>query len=106
MQDSRTGMFLADGPLTIQRVPTVPLPVYEMPDLNYRLTAEFRGLEGQNPNSPSKDKIFKWAEFDSRWYEHVSVHEAQGASPGELCEAVMSPPGVLSLAVEGKGYTI
>ena len=55
-----------------------------MPDLDFKDTTEFRGLEGQDPKSPSKDKIFLWAEFDTRFYENVLIHEAPGAKPGKI----------------------
>ena len=59
------------------------LTVYEMRDLGFTQTTEFHGLEGQNPASPSKDKIFLRTEFDTRYYEKVYVHEAEDAEVGK-----------------------
>lgn len=53
------------------------LTIYEMPDINFMETEEFRGLEGQSPG-PNRDTIFANAEFDTRSYELVQVDEAQG----------------------------
>lgn len=52
------------------------LTIYEMPDINFIETKEFRSLEGQSPG-PSKEKIFEKSEFDTRSYELVQVDEAE-----------------------------
>ncbi len=53
------------------------LTVYQMPDINFMETPEFRSLEGQSPG-PNTERIFKNAEFDTRAYEMVQLDEAAG----------------------------
>jgi len=53
------------------------LTIYEMPDINFMETEEFRGLEGQSPG-PNQNTIFVNAEFDTRSYELAQTDEAKG----------------------------
>lgn len=53
------------------------LTIYQMPDINFMETEEFKGLEGQSPG-PNRDTIFVNAEFDTRSYELVQIDEAKG----------------------------
>ncbi|KAL5376798.1 hypothetical protein DPSP01_010209 [Paraphaeosphaeria sporulosa] len=62
------------------------LTIYEMPDISYRDTAEFKGLDGQ---SPPKDallhEIFEQARFDTRFYEETfSSHGSESDSSTPL----------------------
>ncbi|OCL11324.1 hypothetical protein AOQ84DRAFT_229528 [Glonium stellatum] len=46
------------------------LTVYEMPDINFRETKEFRSLDGQSePEKELLETVFKQAGFDTRFYE-------------------------------------
>ena len=53
------------------------LTVYQMPDINFMDTPEFKSLEGQSPG-PNMDTIFAHSEFDTRSYKLVQVDEAKG----------------------------
>ncbi|KAF2439030.1 hypothetical protein P171DRAFT_340638, partial [Karstenula rhodostoma CBS 690.94] len=61
------------------------LTVYEMPDVAYRNTPEFKGLDGQ---SPPKDallhEIFEQARFDTRFYEELP--SPSNSSPSSALE--------------------
>lgn len=60
------------------------LTLYEMADVDYRLTDEFRGLDGQS--EPSKDlleEVFKQARFDTRFYEEMGRLDGMGTGQGE-----------------------
>ena len=58
------------------------LTLYQMPDLNFMDSAEFRGLEGQS-EGPSKERIFKKAVFDTRGYRAVQTDQAPKDSSGK-----------------------
>lgn len=50
------------------------LTVYEMPDIAYRNTTAFKGLDGQsNPRDVLLHEIFEQAQFDTRFYEEYSL---------------------------------
>jgi hypothetical protein len=66
---------MINGPSTSRRLGF--LTIYQMPDINFKDTEEFKGLEGQSPG-PNRDTIFVNAEFDTRSYELVQVDEANG----------------------------
>jgi hypothetical protein len=53
------------------------LTIYQMPDIHYANTADFKALEGQSPG-PNRDTIFVNSEFETRFYELVQEHEAEG----------------------------
>ena len=56
------------------------MTVYEMPDIEYRMTEEFRGLDGQR--SPREDilrGIFEQARFDTRFYERLDAESSTSA---------------------------
>ncbi|KAF2469315.1 uncharacterized protein BDR25DRAFT_371866 [Lindgomyces ingoldianus] len=58
------------------------LTVYEMPDVSYRETTEFKGLDGQSePRKELLEGVFKQARFDTRFYEGVQVVEREGGVP-------------------------
>lgn len=61
------------------------LTVYEMPDVGYRETGEFKGLDGQSePREELLEGVFKKARFDTRFYECVQefgADVATGTSP-------------------------
>ena len=67
---------IADGSSPARRLGF--LTIYGMPDINFMETDEYRGLEGQSPG-PSRERIFKKAEFDTRAYELVQVDVVKGA---------------------------
>lgn len=66
---------IINGPSAARRLGF--LTIYEMPDINFMETEEFRSLEGQSPG-PNRDTIFVNAEFDTRSYELVQVDEGKG----------------------------
>ena len=48
------------------------LTLYEMPDVGYRETEAFKGLDGQSvPRKELLEGVFKKARFDTRFYECV-----------------------------------
>jgi hypothetical protein len=54
-----------------------------MPDITYRETDEFRGLDGQSePKQELLDGVFKRARFDTRFYEEVQVYEPERSKEG------------------------
>lgn len=61
------------------------LTIYQMPDIQYMDTEDFKTLEGQTPG-PNKDTIFVNSEFDTRSYELVQVHEAKGMEGSGMWE--------------------
>lgn len=92
-----------------------------MPDINYRQTAEFKGLDGQSePKQELLDGVFKQARFDTRFYECVQTFESEGCKegPGELLISAALQPAKgeeadfdrwykeehLSMLAECKGY--
>ena len=66
--------YVDDGSTPARRLKF--LTIYEMPDINFMETKEFRSLEGQSPG-PSKERIFEKSEFDTRSYELVQFDEAK-----------------------------
>lgn len=49
------------------------LTIYEMPDIDYRTTSEFKGLDGQSaPKDARLHEIFEQARFDTRFYAQLS----------------------------------
>jgi hypothetical protein len=80
-----------DGKSTLAQPQTVEnqnceydfITVYHMPDLAFRETAAFRGLAGQSvPDDNLVDKIFKQAEFCTRFCEEVATSgESEKAAP-------------------------
>lgn len=65
-----------------------------MPDIAYRETDEFRGLDGQSrPSEELLEGVFKQARFDTRFYEEVdgSIGDVKGeleeawSSSGQVC---------------------
>lgn len=59
------------------------LTVYEMPDIEYRNTAEFRGLDGQSrPKEELLKGVFEQARFDTRFYEEVQASEKEACEKG------------------------
>lgn len=67
------------------------LTVYEMPDINFRETKEFRSLDGQSePEKELLEGVFKRVRFDMRFYECIQVHEKEGgAAEGALLQLAM-----------------
>ena len=54
------------------------LTMYEMPDIAFRHTEEFAGLDGQSePNKDLLDKVFKNARFETRFLELIQTHESE-----------------------------
>ncbi|KAF2492681.1 hypothetical protein BU16DRAFT_490545, partial [Lophium mytilinum] len=74
------------------------LTIYEMPDIAFRETAEFRGLDGQSePAAELLEGVFKKARFDTRFYECVQVHERAGRAekgPAALIISAALTPAV------------
>ncbi|RDW56613.1 hypothetical protein BP5796_13078 [Coleophoma crateriformis] len=68
--------FVADGSSPARKLGFLTL--YEMDDIGFMETEEFRTLEGQRPG-PSRDRIFKKAEFDTRGYELIQYDDATRA---------------------------
>jgi hypothetical protein len=71
--------------------------VYEMSDIEYKDSAEFKALDGQSPPSQELlDGIFKNARFDTRFYtEAQSYSNPNSPSPGPstfLISAALEPP--------------
>jgi len=61
------------------------LTVYEMRDVEFRRTQEFRGLDGQKePAKELLEGVFKNAGFETRFAELVQVDEVEGARRGVL----------------------
>jgi hypothetical protein len=55
-----------------------------MPDVEYRNTAEFKGLDGQSEPDPELLKgVFKQARFDTRFYQVVQEY-GDSASTGAI----------------------
>lgn len=66
------------------------LTLYEMPDVWYRLTDEFRGLDGQSrPSEELLRDVFEQARFDTRFYEEVAKEVAEGSQRGMWCCVVI-----------------
>lgn len=61
------------------------LTVYEMRDIDYRESDDFKGLDGQSePSQELLEGVFKNARFDTRFYEEVQVYEKENARQGML----------------------
>ncbi|ORY12915.1 hypothetical protein BCR34DRAFT_459743, partial [Clohesyomyces aquaticus] len=71
------------------------LTVYEMPDLEFRSSKEFKGLDGQSePERGLLEGVFRRARFDTRFYEEVGRWEGEGGrgSPAPfLLTAALAP---------------
>ncbi|CAO2652045.1 Nn.00g003280.m01.CDS01 [Neocucurbitaria sp. VM-36] len=74
------------------------LTVYEMPDIEYRNTSAFKGLDGQSlPEKELLEGVFKNARFDTRFYEEVQVYGKGGGGEKKgpatfLISAALEPP--------------
>lgn len=66
------------------------LTIYEMPEIEFRQSKEFKGLDGQSePKKELLDGVFKQARFDTRFYECIQVHEnGGGAKKGKGLEKI------------------
>lgn len=66
-----------------------------MPDIEYRHTKQFKGLDGQSePKQELLENVFKQARFDTRFYEEVQIYESEGAKKGPakyLISAALQP---------------
>lgn len=59
------------------------LTTYELPDLDFKDSDEFKALDGQStPNKELFETIFKNAAFDSRFYEMKMDHHVDGVGEG------------------------
>lgn len=59
------------------------LTLYEMREVGFRKTEEFRGLNGQSrPDGRLLERVFRNAEFDTRFWRCVQVHEGVGVKKG------------------------
>lgn len=68
------------------------LTIYEMPDVQYRETAEFKGLDGQSePEQELLESVFKRARFDTRFYECVQEF-GKGVESGGFLPSYSSSP--------------
>jgi len=71
------------------------LTIYEMPDIEFRGSREFQGLDGQSePKKELLEGVFKQARFDTRFYECIQVHEKEGAKKGPaslIISAALTP---------------
>ncbi|KAH8590145.1 hypothetical protein B0O99DRAFT_691798 [Bisporella sp. PMI_857] len=66
------------------------LTIYQLPDLRFMETKEFKGLEGQR-EGPNRETIFEKAEFDTRAYRTVQVDAPRSSAPSAkylLCAAM------------------
>ncbi|KAF2807304.1 uncharacterized protein BDZ99DRAFT_364411, partial [Mytilinidion resinicola] len=71
------------------------LTVYEMPDIDFRTTKEFRGLDGQSePAAELLEGVFKKARFDTRFYECVQVHEKEGGAK-KVADGCVGPASLI-----------
>lgn len=67
------------------------LTVYEMPDVEYRLTTEFRSLDGQSAPSPCLlHSVFEQARFDTRFYALRSSTAARSDAPPRPASFLLS----------------
>ncbi|KAJ9645992.1 hypothetical protein H2201_008248 [Coniosporium apollinis] len=71
------------------------LTLYEMREVGFRETEEFRGLDGQSrPDEGLLERVFGNVEFDTRFWRCVQVDEAAGARKGPaplIISAALSP---------------
>lgn len=59
------------------------LTLYEMDDVDFRFSKEFKGLDGQSlPKEELLEGVFKKARFETRFCERVQVDEKSGARKG------------------------
>ncbi|KAF2265103.1 hypothetical protein CC78DRAFT_616242 [Lojkania enalia] len=73
------------------------LTVYSMPDIEYRNTSAFRGLDGQSePEESLLENVFRHARFDTRFYEEMQVFEPAGppVRPATLLISAALQPAV------------
>ncbi|KAH7377668.1 hypothetical protein BKA66DRAFT_422017 [Pyrenochaeta sp. MPI-SDFR-AT-0127] len=77
------------------------LTVYEMPDIEYRNTDDFKSLDGQSePSQNLLEGVFKNARFDTRFYEEVQVFENEGVQKGQhRCLRYVGPATFILSAV-------
>jgi hypothetical protein len=61
-----------------------------MPDIDYRMTEEFRGLDGQRaPRDDLLKGIFEQARFDTRFYEHLDAGSSASVFSNYLILTIM-----------------
>lgn len=61
-----------------------------MPDIDYRMTEEFCGLDGQRaPRDDLLKGIFEQARFDTRFYEHLDAGSSASAFSNYLMLTIM-----------------
>ncbi|KAF1999017.1 hypothetical protein P154DRAFT_393219, partial [Amniculicola lignicola CBS 123094] len=77
------------------------LTLYEMPDIDFRHTSAFKGLDGQSePEKSLLEGVFRQARFDTRFYELVDTFvspqanktKAVGVYNRLVCTAALQPP--------------
>ncbi|KAF2714457.1 hypothetical protein K504DRAFT_339823, partial [Pleomassaria siparia CBS 279.74] len=70
------------------------LTIYEMPDVGYRQTREFKGLDGQSePREELLESVFRRARFDTRFWEGVQEFgKPVGHGPANLLVSVALQP--------------
>ncbi|KAF2104647.1 hypothetical protein NA57DRAFT_70854 [Rhizodiscina lignyota] len=72
------------------------LTVYEMEDVGFRFSPEFKGLDGQTkPKGNLLEEVFSKARFETRFAEERQVDEREGARKGPaplLISAFLKPP--------------
>lgn len=79
------------------------LTIYEMPDIDYRTTSEFKGLDGQSaPNDARLHEIFEQARFDTRFYAQISDSAPKkGQTAKYLVSLSTDDPGGVAGLFEG-----
>lgn len=56
-----------------------------MPEIEFRESREFKGLDGQSlPKGDLLDRVFRQARFDTRFYEEVDKIEKDSTDAGKL----------------------
>jgi len=54
-----------------------------MPEVEFRESKEFKGLDGQSPpKGDLLDRVFRQARFDTRFYEEVGILEGTNVTTG------------------------
>ncbi|KAJ4355430.1 uncharacterized protein N0V89_003446 [Didymosphaeria variabile] len=75
------------------------LTVYSMPDVEYRNSRAFKGLDGQSaPKVKLLREVFEQARFDTRFYEQISPTSSEAGGP--------TPEYVLSWAGDHVGAAL
>lgn len=65
-----------DRPPWLLRAPWLSL--YELSEVGFRNTDEFKALDGQSPPSPELlNEVFANARFETRFFEQIEVHESE-----------------------------